>query len=115
MFNQRTFEYPAESLHVAHGLSIRINRLVYDLKQESVGDALLKLADPEFLGQISIELHRTVFGVGRLSHIEIHCLSLEVEGRYISVIDFSDSIHVHKFERRIFVSSLRRAMELHLK
>jgi hypothetical protein len=115
MFSQETFEYPAEGLHNARGISIKLGGLTYDLKETSVSGAVVQLEDPDFRGQITVRLHRTVRGTGRMQHIEIHNLSLEVEARYVCVIDFSDSIQVRSFPRRNFLSSLRKALEQHYK
>ncbi|AXF51200.1 hypothetical protein WELLINGTON_70 [Erwinia phage Wellington] len=104
-------DFPDEALHQSHGLLFRLGDITYDLQIESVKEAIEQLADKDFQGQITVKLHRSVHGLGRLIHIEVHALSLEVEPRYVQLIDFSDTVQVHKFERRIILAALRGTLE----
>jgi len=103
-------EFPAQSLYNVHGLIFKLGDIDYDLDVESVREAIEKLADKDFQGQLTVKLHRSTHGTGRLLHIEIHALSIEVEPRYAQFIDFSDTVQVHKLERRNLLSAMRAGL-----
>jgi len=106
-----SLEYNVESLYRAKGITLKIGDITYDLVAEDVADAIEKITDPDCRGQITVHLHRSVRGTGRLAHVEVHALSLEVEARYIQIIDFSDRIQVQSYERRRILSIFKKVME----
>ncbi|AFQ96786.1 hypothetical protein STRATTON_73 [Erwinia phage vB_EamM_Stratton] len=79
----------------------------YAVLAEDVQDALLKMTDPNWLGELTLRLKTPVACTGTFSGATMQHIVLEVQGRSARFTYFTDSMVTRTFSRNQLVRCMR--------